>query len=194
MRWSVVLTDVVGTHLPAKSRNQLPHAVSCAVPEDVTLCRTVFFPAVLLCASVFTEGKSTSTRLRILAIALFQPPAILMDHGHFQYNNIGLGLSVRPLQEQARASRPLESKYWSLTCQLLHAGNSCGFGGHGAPCARERPLHACGEPQAHVRVLCSSLLRPSPRPMYAAADHFTKGTAQHACTPAWSASGIFPLA
>jgi hypothetical protein len=30
----------------------------------------------------------------MLAAALLQPAAILVDHGHFQYNNISLGFTV----------------------------------------------------------------------------------------------------
>jgi hypothetical protein len=31
----------------------------------------------------------------MLFAALLQPAAVLIDHGHFQYNNISLGLAVR---------------------------------------------------------------------------------------------------
>ena len=66
-----------------------PHALLTASVQ-----RAVFFPAVWLCASIFVKANSTEGRFSIMAVALFQPAAILIDHGHFQYNNLGLGLSV----------------------------------------------------------------------------------------------------
>ncbi len=69
---------------------------SCVKPMTYShLCgRAVFFPAVWLCATVFTRSSSPAAQLPVLAVALLQPAAILIDHGHFQYNNLGLGLSV----------------------------------------------------------------------------------------------------
>ena len=101
LRWTVVLTDILGAFLlpTPQTCSVLPVATGSNV-LNVLLCCTVFFPAVFLCACVFTEGQSPFKRLPILAIALFQPPAVLIDHGHFQYNNIGLGLSVRFLHKQ----------------------------------------------------------------------------------------------
>ena len=100
MRWSVILTDLLGAaSLPVCRSPTLPFAYNTLVwSTDSTCCIlcAVFFPAVWLCASVFTKAKSPSAQLPVLAVALFQPAAILIDHGHFQYNNIGLGLSVSP--------------------------------------------------------------------------------------------------
>ena len=54
----------------------------------------VFFPAVLACAAVFWGGQRAPERMWLLLMALLQPAAVLIDHGHFQYNNINLGLTV----------------------------------------------------------------------------------------------------
>ncbi|GJP49772.1 hypothetical protein CLOM_g8943 [Closterium sp. NIES-68] len=61
----------------------------------------VFFPAALAFAcSPFVRSLSPSTsrpaahRLWVLGMLLLQPGLILIDHGHFQYNSISLGLSL----------------------------------------------------------------------------------------------------
>mmetsp|Transcript_32802 Transcript_32802/g.93084 ORF Transcript_32802/g.93084 Transcript_32802/m.93084 type:complete len:243 (-) Transcript_32802:1507-2235(-) len=50
-------------------------------------------PAALLAHRVFAVGPSI-TDWWPLAAVLLQPAAALIDHGHFQYNNIGLGLTM----------------------------------------------------------------------------------------------------
>ena len=55
----------------------------------------VFIPAVLACMRVFYGKASLDQRAWMLCAALLQPAALLIDHGHFQYNNISLGLAVR---------------------------------------------------------------------------------------------------
>lgn len=55
----------------------------------------VFFPAVLLCLRVFGGSKTLQERQWWLLMVLLQPAAVLIDHGHFQYNNISLGFAVR---------------------------------------------------------------------------------------------------
>ena len=53
----------------------------------------VFIPAALLCMRAFYPCQPAAQRT-MLAAALLQPAAVLIDHGHFQYNNISLGLTV----------------------------------------------------------------------------------------------------
>ena len=55
----------------------------------------VFFPAVLLCLRVFAANKTLKEQQWWLLVVLLQPAAVLIDHGHFQYNNISLGFAVR---------------------------------------------------------------------------------------------------
>jgi alpha-1,3-glucosyltransferase len=69
----------------------------------------VFFPGALWAArkiyqNVSPTGSSQGKRRRhtsqatlvvFAAIILLQPALVLIDHGHFQYNCIGLGLTVR---------------------------------------------------------------------------------------------------
>lgn len=58
----------------------------------------VFIPAVLACRWVFFKDATAEQRAWVLFAALLQPAAVLIDHGHFQYNNISLGFAVCPLQ------------------------------------------------------------------------------------------------
>ena len=54
----------------------------------------VYFPAAWACARVFCRGCSPSHRTFTLAALLLQPALVIVDHGHFQYNCIGLGLAA----------------------------------------------------------------------------------------------------
>ncbi|KAK6798147.1 hypothetical protein RDI58_005849 [Solanum bulbocastanum] len=68
MRWTVLLSDVL-----------------------------IFFPAVIYFIIVYYSGiheGSKSGRLWHFAMILLNPCLILIDHGHFQYNCISLGLTV----------------------------------------------------------------------------------------------------
>jgi hypothetical protein len=52
----------------------------------------LFFPAVFAFVASFYRGASNRDRLWIAAAVLLQPPLLLIDHGHFQFNAISLGL------------------------------------------------------------------------------------------------------
>eukprot|EP00250_Pteridium_aquilinum_P008093 c17665_g1_i1 orf=164-1666(+) len=54
----------------------------------------VFFPAALAFAIVFYAGKKFEELTWALTVILLQPALILIDHGHFQYNCISLGLTL----------------------------------------------------------------------------------------------------
>ncbi|KAK0558080.1 Glucosyltransferase-like protein [Tilletia horrida] len=63
----------------------------------VLLCDSlVYFPAVLFFLSRRLKGSGRGTRTRSISqlSVIFQPALILIDHGHFQYNNVMLGLSA----------------------------------------------------------------------------------------------------
>lgn len=51
----------------------------------------IFFPAAFLYSFYFSS--STSSRLKFFLLLLLQPALILIDHGHFQYNAVSLGLA-----------------------------------------------------------------------------------------------------
>jgi hypothetical protein len=59
------------------------------------LCFSGYFPAAIACAAAFARGPQQ--QLFILVAMLLNPALLLIDHGHFQYNCISLGLAVRPL-------------------------------------------------------------------------------------------------
>ena len=64
-------------------------------------CPSVWFPAAVAAVQVFGRGRSPRQRQWALAVALLQPAAVLIDHGHFQYNNLSLGFAVsRKLQAE----------------------------------------------------------------------------------------------
>jgi alpha-1,3-glucosyltransferase len=47
------------------------------------------------------SGQTTAKRLWFLAAILLQPAALLVDHGHFQYNTISLGLATTAASSMA---------------------------------------------------------------------------------------------
>ncbi|CAD7705072.1 unnamed protein product [Ostreobium quekettii] len=64
MRWSVVVTDVL-----------------------------VMFPAAFA-AMRLVPGASGRGQIIVLSCLLLQPAAVIIDHGHFQYNSLSLGLAL----------------------------------------------------------------------------------------------------
>ncbi|CAH9067209.1 unnamed protein product [Cuscuta europaea] len=57
----------------------------------------IFFPAVLYFMKVYYSGKPGQQKTHLawhIAMILLNPCLILIDHGHFQYNCISLGLAV----------------------------------------------------------------------------------------------------
>lgn len=58
---------------------------------------TIFFPAVLYFVSVYYSGKPNGEKSNMAwhaVMILLNPCLILIDHGHFQYNCISLGLTT----------------------------------------------------------------------------------------------------
>lgn len=55
----------------------------------------IYIPAVLQLTSLLGGKKAKMARMHqieVIALIIFQPPLILVDHGHFQYNSVMLGL------------------------------------------------------------------------------------------------------
>ena len=65
MRWSAVLSDAL-----------------------------FLFPGALACIGTLYKRRRLEQRLWALASVLLQPALLLIDHGHFQYNGISLGLAA----------------------------------------------------------------------------------------------------
>lgn len=72
--------------------------------------RAVYFPAALACVVVMGRGQGRQRQLHLLVALLLCPALLLTDHGHFQYNCISLGLSVRGCTAQRPAS-------WCCQCK-----------------------------------------------------------------------------
>ena len=68
---------------------------TCKQMHSLMKLVAVFLPAVLLCLRVFGGKRTLQEQQWWLAMVLLQPAAVLIDHGHFQYNNISLGFAVR---------------------------------------------------------------------------------------------------
>ncbi len=72
------------------------HQLLCTtrnLPRSLTSLLTVFFPAALAASRVFCQQpKQWPHRGTVLAAMLLQPALLLIDHAHFQYNCISLGL------------------------------------------------------------------------------------------------------
>jgi len=54
----------------------------------------IFFPASLACVRILYGQEPSSSRVFALAATLLNPAALIIDHGHFQYNCISLGLTT----------------------------------------------------------------------------------------------------
>eukprot|EP00775_Hariotina_reticulata_P013468 gene13468-13594_t len=95
LRWTVIMSDVL-----------------------------VYFPAALLASHVFSSTSTSSgntpraggdqRQLFTLCAMLLQPALVLVDHGHFQYNCISLGLTVLAAVAIAQGRDILGSVLFSL--------------------------------------------------------------------------------
>jgi len=54
----------------------------------------VFFPALWFFISTADPSRSWSSKAGLYFLLLTAAPFVLIDHGHFQYNNVSLGLSL----------------------------------------------------------------------------------------------------
>jgi hypothetical protein len=91
-----------------------------------TAAAAVYFPAALLASHVFSSSSSSTSsgnrsrasadqrQLFVLCAMLMQPALVLIDHGHFQYNCISLGLTVLAAVAIAKGRHALGSVLFSL--------------------------------------------------------------------------------
>ncbi|XP_062510066.1 dolichyl pyrophosphate Man9GlcNAc2 alpha-1,3-glucosyltransferase-like isoform X2 [Corticium candelabrum] len=54
----------------------------------------VYFPAVCVFCKLFCQSTNTMYKAVVALVMLLQPSLILIDHGHFQYNCVSLGLTL----------------------------------------------------------------------------------------------------
>lgn len=62
--------------------------------NHVQFVHSVLIIAALTWAYQLRRASNTDAQITTLACVLLQPALILIDHGHFQYNTISLGLSM----------------------------------------------------------------------------------------------------
>lgn len=75
-----------------------------------------FFPAAL--AAVRALGRPNAPPADVawaLAALLLQPAFVLVDHGHFQYNNISLGLAAAAVAAIARGANVMGSVLFTIS-------------------------------------------------------------------------------
>ena len=77
------------------------------------------FPAALACAAVF-GGRDRQHQLVVLAALLFCPALLLIDHGHFQFNGVGLGLAAGAVAAIADDRDALGSVLFCLSLNHKH--------------------------------------------------------------------------
>lgn len=82
---------------------------------------TTFVPAALAAAAVFSSAAA-GQRLGVLAALLFSPALVLIDHGHFQYNCIGLGLAAGSAAAAAAGANSLSALLFSLSLNHKQMG------------------------------------------------------------------------
>ena len=101
-------------------------------PQVLALDIAVFFTACLSLANVLEGAERTRTAedasarqrrmLRRVVLALAAPAPILVDHGHFQYNSVSLGLALHAVAAIARGHEVLGSV---LFCAALNFKQMC---------------------------------------------------------------------
>jgi alpha-1,3-glucosyltransferase len=88
MRWTVLISDIL-----CRLLNVPVTSLPCYCVLIAQLVYTAgYFPAAIACAAAYTSAPQD--RVAVLGTMLFNPALIIIDHGHFQYNCISLGLAV----------------------------------------------------------------------------------------------------
>lgn len=84
----------------------------------------VALPAALAAANTFGGSSSGSgrQRLSLLVAMLFSPALVLIDHGHFQYNCIGLGLAAGSAAAAVSGRHVLAAVVFSLSLNHKQMG------------------------------------------------------------------------
>lgn len=90
----------------------------------------LYLPAILICCQVMSRTNWFRNDERVnglyMAIAVFYPGQILIDNGHFQYNNISLGLTAVAIIFVLRKQNVVAAIFFTLSLnykqmELYHA-------------------------------------------------------------------------
>ena len=99
------------------------------------------FPAAAAAVNALYPRESPGSRLWALAVILLNPGFVLIDHGHFQYNCISLGLTLAATALICRGRRLLGSACYVLALNHKHMSlyHSLAFFAHLLGWALHRP-------------------------------------------------------
>ncbi len=135
--------------------------------------RAVYFPAALLATRALYGPAPSARRAFALACALLNPALLIIDHGHFQYNCISLGLALLAAGLVARGAHVLGSL--AFCAALNHKQMSLYF----APAFFAHLLGKCLANKgllAKVRCCCC-FIGSAPPPAHAHRSAFPSGAA-----------------
>ena len=82
----------------------------------------VALPAAHVAALVLAGTDHASRCLLLLVALLFNPATVLIDHGHFQYNCIGLGLAAAAIAAAVAGRSLLSALLFSLSLNHKQMG------------------------------------------------------------------------
>eukprot|EP00741_Cyanophora_paradoxa_P013342 tig00020684_g12885.t1 len=82
----------------------------------------VFFPAIVVCVHTLFGHLPRKSQMGVLLRLLLQPALILIDHGHFQYNCISLGLAVFSVAALGKDRVILGAVVFCLSLGYKHMG------------------------------------------------------------------------
>ena len=80
------------------------------------------FPAALACSAVFAPAGARRQRRLLLVALLFSPALLLVDHGHYQYNGMSLGLAAGAAAATASGHDVLGAVLYSLSLNHKQMG------------------------------------------------------------------------
>lgn len=75
----------------------------------------VYIPACFAAVGALYRGMGVRGRSLALVALLLQPAELLVDHGHFQYNNLSLGLTLGAVAAIASGRQLLGAALFSLS-------------------------------------------------------------------------------
>lgn len=75
----------------------------------------IFIPSIILCVNLESKKFSSTYKNIIINIALLCPPFIFIDHGHFQYNCVMLGLTLLGVYFCSKKMIVLGSIFYTLS-------------------------------------------------------------------------------
>jgi hypothetical protein len=110
-----VHAKVVGMFAHAAATEGSTHPGSCLLLPPLHSAPAVFFPASIAAVRALYRGSGARARVYALAVLLLHPAALIIDHGHFQYNSISLGLTLAAVAAILSGRQLLGAAMFSLS-------------------------------------------------------------------------------